>query len=198
VAEAPALAVADQLASLPVHTSQVGEGSGIFGGSKTSRLVVYELRLRRAARGWTAAEATVDARVHAASVQTGEARLPLMGRDLGDDWAEPERSIQYEWEPPGVRSLRPAILSIWPASERARAACIAGAETTGTQVIDWYPPRGAAGECGPWQIHPVHAPKFVKYGGWERCADPMVNALVAFEIWSSDGFAPWTTAWRCR
>lgn len=162
---------------MPVEGASAGVRSGLAGPWGDGAAQTASAR----------AEATVDARVHAAAVSDGPARphpaLPNFPQDLVGSMSAS-----------GLRSL----LTLWPPEERARAACIAGAETTGTQVIDWYPPRGAAGECGPWQIHPVHARRFAKYGGWERCADPVVNALVAREIWGESGWQPWTTAPRCN
>lgn len=86
-----------------------------------------------------------------------------------------------------------AVLVLWPEGERARAACIVAQES------EWLPWKvGRAGERGLFGIHPVHAWRFEKYGGWDMAFDPMVNAQVAKEIWDEQGWVPWTSAPGCR
>lgn len=51
---------------------------------------------------------------------------------------------------------------------------------------------GGAGERGLFQIHPVHAPALGDR--WGQLFDPAVNVQVAFEMWSTQGWGPWTCA----
>lgn len=86
-----------------------------------------------------------------------------------------------------------AVFVLWPEAERARARCIVDQES------EWLPGAvGDAGERGIFGIHPIHAWRFEKYGGWDTAFDPMVNALVAREIWGEQGWVPWTSAPGCE
>jgi len=57
----------------------------------------------------------------------------------------------------------------------------------------WNPTAiGAAGERGPFQLHPIHAGRWPDY--WEGSMIPSRNAEMAFDIWSESGWGPWTCA----
>ncbi len=56
----------------------------------------------------------------------------------------------------------------------------------------WNPSAiGAAGERGGFQIHPIHASKWPDY--WTEAAlDFVRNAEMAYDIWLTSGFGPWS------
>ncbi len=51
---------------------------------------------------------------------------------------------------------------------------------------------GSAGERGIFQVHPVH--RSWLGARWDRLFDPAVNVAVAFEMWSAQGWGPWSCA----
>lgn len=51
---------------------------------------------------------------------------------------------------------------------------------------------GGAGERGLFQLHPVHAARFGER--WELMFDPEVNIAAAHQLWSEQGWSPWTCA----
>lgn len=74
----------------------------------------------------------------------------------------------------------------WDDRQIVDALRVAGCES------GWQPrAMGSAGEQGLFQIHPVHFWRFRERGG-SSPMDPVANAAVALEIWTEEGWAPWT------
>lgn len=108
---------------------------------------------------------TLDGFVVAAAGREGEERLSLL--EL-------------------VRILREAG---WDEDSIVEALRVAGCES------GWDPRAiGGAGEQGLFQIHPVHFWRFRARGPGISAMDPVANARVALEIWTEEGWAPWTCA----
>jgi soluble lytic murein transglycosylase-like protein len=53
---------------------------------------------------------------------------------------------------------------------------------------------GAAGERGLFQIHPVHIQYLAPFGGWDAMFDPAANIAYAHNLYSQQGWGPWTCA----
>jgi len=51
---------------------------------------------------------------------------------------------------------------------------------------------GSAGERGLFQVHPVH--RAWLGARWDQLFDPAVNVAVAFEMWTTQGWGPWSCA----
>lgn len=52
---------------------------------------------------------------------------------------------------------------------------------------------GDAGERGGFQLHPVHAWRFLQRGWtWDDAFIPKRNVEIAYEIWVEQGWHPWT------
>ena len=80
---------------------------------------------------------------------------------------------RYDWDPDKARSI---------------VMC----ETGGAQYA-----VGALGERGPWQIHPLHSWRFERRGwAFDDAFDWEHSTAIAYELYSEQGFAPWTCSGR--
>jgi hypothetical protein len=91
-----------------------------------------------------------------------------------------------EITPPSCKVTEPIIV-FFPAEEWATAVYVRGRESSN---LPWV--VGAAGERGLFQIHPVHAARFDRFGGWDAAFDPWANTEVAAELWREFGWQPWS------
>jgi len=98
--------------------------------------------------------------------------------------------VHSDYEPvPG--EFRAAVLALWPADQQGTAACVAEREST------WRPDAVNGEHRGLYQINVVvHAERIARLG---YTADDMLlaypNAVVAHDIWASDG---WDGPWRAQ
>ncbi|GAB4321012.1 MAG: hypothetical protein Kow0010_01150 [Dehalococcoidia bacterium] len=77
----------------------------------------------------------------------------------------------------------------WDDQQVVEALRVAGCES------GWQPRAiGSAGEQGLFQIHPVHFWRFRERGPGTSPMDPVANARIALEIWTEEGWAPWSCA----
>jgi hypothetical protein len=76
----------------------------------------------------------------------------------------------------------------WPCEEAlAVARCESGTDMSG-RLDDPSATNGTS--YGLFQINEIHAGRFPDF--WEAWTDPVTNATWAFELWSEDGWQPWS------
>ncbi len=83
----------------------------------------------------------------------------------------------------GVERWRGLVAGYWPAEQVNNALAVMNCESGGNPNV-----TGAAGEWGLFQIHPVHVARF----GGANPYDPGTNVAVAYQIWSEQGWGPWS------
>lgn len=84
--------------------------------------------------------------------------------------------------PPPVGGIEEVVCAYpWPCAEALAVKwCESG---------DRWDRVGAGVNYGGFQINSVHAGRFGEF--WTRWADPAYNTMMAFTIWSEQGWRPW-------
>jgi hypothetical protein len=77
----------------------------------------------------------------------------------------------------------------WPCQEAlAVARCESGVDSAGR--LDGIFAASSRSSYGLFQINSVHARRFPEF--WESWMDPAKNTAWAFQIWSEQGWRPWS------
>jgi hypothetical protein len=94
---------------------------------------------------------------------------------------------------------RDGCYDLYPRQFVVEGQKIIAEETRGSNPSERWRAVGQAGERCEFQIHPIHVARVTAMGlPWLAIHNPQVCRQVAYQIWKSSGWRPWSTRYVVR